>query len=62
LFLGLTSGGLLRASRRFSFSVIRDPAIKNDSSAILPFLEITLVFMRRDHVASFIVNADHSIM
>jgi hypothetical protein len=35
LFLGLTSGGLFGASRRFFFSVIRRAAIKNDSSAIL---------------------------
>jgi len=35
LCLGLTSGGLLGASRRFCFPVIRCPPIKNDSSAIL---------------------------
>jgi hypothetical protein len=35
LCLGLTSGGLHGASRRFSFPVIRHSAIKNDSSAIL---------------------------
>jgi hypothetical protein len=27
-----------------------------------PFFEIALVIMRFDHVASFIVNANHSVM
>jgi hypothetical protein len=38
------------------------PAIKNDSSAILRFFEIALVLVRLDHVARFIVNANHGIM
>jgi hypothetical protein len=36
---------------------------KNDSGAIiLPFFEVAFVFMRRDHVASFIANENHSAM
>jgi hypothetical protein len=42
--------------------IICHPAIKNDSGAILPFLEIARVLVCRDHAASFIVNADHNIM
>jgi hypothetical protein len=36
---------------------------KSDSGAIiLPFFEVAFVFMRRDHVASFIANENHSAM
>jgi hypothetical protein len=38
------------------------PAITNDSTAILRFSEIARVLVRLDHVASFIVNANHCIM
>jgi hypothetical protein len=39
------------------------PAIKSDSSAIiLRFFEIAHVLVRLDHVACFIVNANHSAM
>jgi hypothetical protein len=37
-------------------------AIKNDSRAILRFFEIALVPVRLDHLARFIVNANHSIV
>jgi hypothetical protein len=39
--------------------IICHPAIKNDSGAIL---RLARVFVRFDHVASVIVNANHSIM
>jgi hypothetical protein len=42
--------------------IICHPAIKNDDGVILPLLEIALVLVRFDHIVSFIVNADHSIM
>jgi hypothetical protein len=37
-------------------------AITNDCSVILPFSEIARVLTRLDHIAHFIVNANHSIM
>jgi hypothetical protein len=36
--------------------VICHPAIKNDSSAILPFFEIARVLVCHDHITSFIVK------
>jgi hypothetical protein len=35
---------------------------KLNPSSASPLFEIALVFVRFDHVASIIVNADHSIM
>ncbi len=42
--------------------IICRPAIRNDSSAIVRFFELGLVLVRFDHVASFIVNANHSVV
>jgi hypothetical protein len=51
---GLTS----RDDSRFSYAEKCDPIAAKSS----PFFEIALVFVRCDHVASGIVNANHSIM
>jgi len=40
----------------------RDRANRINAAAVSPFLELALMFVRFDHIASFIVNADHSIM
>ena len=40
----------------------RDRANRINAAAVSPFLELALMFVRFDHIASGIVNADHSIM
>jgi hypothetical protein len=42
--------------------IIYRPAIKNDSSAILRFFELALVFVHLNDIAAFIGNANQCIM
>jgi len=47
---------------RDSFLISPARSSTEEFETVLPFFELALVLVRFDHVASRIVNADHSIM
>jgi hypothetical protein len=58
-----------QSPNRFLYSLLQSSSNVSDSSsadahctAISPLLELALVLVRLDHVARFIVNANHGVM